>query len=273
MEMYPEEFRQVGYQLVDRIADWLGSISNRPVKPDETPAQVREVLDSTLKLPEKGSDPAALLHGAATLLFDHSLFNGHPRFWGYITSSAAPLGALADLLASAVNPNVGAWELSPVATEIEAQTVRWIAEFIDYPSDCGGLLVSGGNLANFVCFLAARTAKADWEVRKAGLNDVSASRLLLYCSKETHTWIEKAADLFGLGIDAIRWIETDAQQRLRLSTMRRQIDKDLKQGHRPFMVVGTAGTVSTGAVDPLSEMAAVADEYGLWFHVDGAYGA
>jgi glutamate/tyrosine decarboxylase-like PLP-dependent enzyme len=156
---------------------------------------------------------------------------------------------------------------------MEVQTVRWIAEFIGYSSDCGGLLVSGGNLANFVCFLAARTAKADWKVREVGLNDSTASRLLSYCSRETHTWIEKAADLSGLGTESIRWIETDAKQRLRISALRRQIDTDLTRGHLPFMVAGTAGTVSTGAVEPLLEIAAVAREYGLWFHVDGAYGA
>jgi glutamate/tyrosine decarboxylase-like PLP-dependent enzyme len=204
------------------------------------------------------------------LLFDHSLFNGHPRFWGYITSSAAPIGALADLLASAVNANVGAWVLSPMATEIETQTVKWVAELIGYPESCGGLLVSGGNLANFVCLLAARTQKADWEVRKTGL---SGRRLLLYCSRETHTWVEKAADLFGLGTNSLRWITTDDRQRLVISDLKRQIEQDLRHGHHPFLVVGNAGSVSTGAVDPLPEIAAVAREHNLWFHVDGAYGA
>ena len=120
-------------------------------------------------LPENGADPAALLETAARLIADHSLFNGHPRFFGYITSSPAPIGMLADFLASALNPNVGGWLLSPAATEVEAQTIRWIAELIGYPADCGGLLVSGGNMANFVCFLAARTARATWDVRAEGI--------------------------------------------------------------------------------------------------------
>ena len=109
------------------------------------------------------------LQNAADLLFEHSLFNGHPRFYGYITSSAAPIGMLAELLAAAVNANVGAWKLSPMATEIEAQTIRWLAQFIGYPADCGGLLLSGGNMANLTCFLAARAAKAGWDVRKQGV--------------------------------------------------------------------------------------------------------
>ena len=101
-------------------------------------------------------DPGPLLERTAQLLFDHSLFNGHPRFFGYITAPPAPIGILGDFLAAAVNPNVGAWTLSPAATEIESQTVRWIAALIGYPVDCGGLLVSGGNMANLVCFMAAR---------------------------------------------------------------------------------------------------------------------
>ena len=121
-------------------------------------------------MPQKGTDPAQLLQHAADLLFDHSLFNGHPRFWGYMTSSAAPIGALGELLAAAVNPNVGAWLLSPMASEIEGQTVRWIAEMLGYSPECGGLFVSGGNMANLICFLAARQAKAGWDVRSKGMN-------------------------------------------------------------------------------------------------------
>ena len=120
-------------------------------------------------LPEQGRDPGALLREAAGLLFEHSLFNGHPRFYGYITSSAAPIGMLGDLLAAAVNANVGAWKLAPMATEMEGQVIRWLAQFIGYPADCGGLLLSGGNVANLTCSLAARAAQAGWDVRKQGV--------------------------------------------------------------------------------------------------------
>ena len=159
LEMTGAAFRAAGHGLVDQIADWLERLPDGPVVHDESPADVRHALTADRGLPESGTDPRALLDEAADLLFRHSLFNGHPRFYGYITSSAAPIGALGDLLASAVNQNVGAWRLSPMATEIEAQTVRWIAELIGFPTDAGGLLVSGGNMANFICFLAARTAK------------------------------------------------------------------------------------------------------------------
>ena len=127
-------------------------------------------------------------------------------------------------------------------------------------------------MANFVCFLAARTARAGWDVRKTGISG-SHPRLLVYASAETHTWIQKAADLFGFGTDAIRWIAVDAHQRMDTADLRRQIVADRSLGDRPFLVVGTAGSVSTGAVDPLPEIGAICREHDLWFHVDGAYGA
>lgn len=265
-----QQFRALGYQLVDRIAGFLDSLPEVRVTPAESPTQVRQALQAERPLPDQGEDPAVLLKRAADLLFEHSLFNGHPRFWGYITSSAAPIGALGDLLAAAVNPNAGAWLLSPMASEIEAQTIRWIAEMLSYPKDCAGLFVSGGNMANLVCFLAARQAKAGWDVRKAGIKENS---LRIYCSKETHTWIQKAADISGIGTDAIRWIPTDDQMQMDVAALRQQIRRDVEAGDKPFLVIGTAGSVSTGAIDPLPELAAVCRHFDLWFHVDGAYGA
>jgi aromatic-L-amino-acid decarboxylase len=267
-----ETFRSLGHRLVDQVAEFLESVPHRPVTRDESPSAVREALDLNGSLPEQGVDPGVLLERTAPLLFDHSLFNGHPRFFGYITAPPAPIGILADLLAAAVNPNVGGWLLSPAATEIEAQTVRWIAELIGYGADCGGLLVSGGNMANFVCFLAARAAKADWDVRARGLVDASARKLRIYASAETHTWIHKASDLAGLGTESIRWIATDSHLRMDVTALRRTIEEDTAAGDLPFMAVGTAGSVSTGAVDPLAEIAKVCRECGMWFHVDGAYG-
>jgi aromatic-L-amino-acid decarboxylase len=129
--MSSTSFGELGTQLIDRIAGFLDSLPRTPVTPAESPAVVRQALAAQRTLPQQGADPAQLLHHAADLLFDHSLFNGHPRFWGYITSSAAPIGALAELLAAAVNPNVGAWLLSPMASEIEGQTIRWIAEMLE----------------------------------------------------------------------------------------------------------------------------------------------
>ena len=265
-------FRALGHRLVDQVAELIESVPRRPVTRDESPSAVRDALDLKGPLPERGAEPGPLLEATARLLFDHSLFNGHPRFFGYVTAPPAPIGILGDFLAAALNPNVGAWILSPAATEIESQTVRWIAELIGYPVDCGGLLVSGGNMANFVCFLAARAAKANWNVREEGIAADSRRGLRVYGSAETHTWIQKAADLAGLGTASIRWIPTDADLRMDVAALRRQIDADAAAGDIPFIVVGTAGSVSTGAVDPLPEIAALCRSHNVWFHVDGAYG-
>src|SRR5262249_54121767 len=196
LAMSPNEFRHAGYRVIDQIAHWLDTLGERPVTRDESPAALRALLGQQA-LPERGRDAESLLDEAAALLFEHSLFNGHPRFMGFVTSSAAPIGALGDALAAAVNPNVGLAQLAPIASEIEAQVVRWIAEMIGYVPECGGLLVSGGNMANFIGFLAARRAKARWDVRRHGMA-MENRRLLVYASHETHTWLHKATDMFGL---------------------------------------------------------------------------
>ena len=270
LAMSSDEFRIAGHRLVDRIAEFFDSLPKRAVTPGEKPSVVRDALGAAQTLPLHGAGTAQVLDRATDLMFEHSLFNAHPRFWGYVTSSAAPIGALGDLLAAAANPNVGAWLLSPMASEIEAQTIRWVAEMLRYPTNCGGLFVSGGNMANIVGFLAARQAKADIDVRTKG---VYGTRLCAYCSSETHTWVQKAADISGIGTDAIRWIAADQGARMDLNALRKRIIEDIQAGNKPFFVVGNAGTVSTGAVDPLPEIAALCREFGLWFHVDGAYGA
>lgn len=271
IDLSGEEFRALGHALVDRIAEFYDSLPERPVTRAPTPQEVRALLGDT-DLPEDGTDPARLLDRIAPLLFRQSLHNGHPKFLGYITSSAAPLGALGDLLAAAVNSNVGAWDLSPVASEIERQTIRWIADFIGYPTDCGGIMVSGGSMANLIGFYAARKAKVQWEIREKGLY-AEGKPLTVYVSDATHTWIQKAADLSGIGTDNIRWIASDHRQRMKIGELEKQIASDRKEGRLPFLAVGTAGTVSTGMVDPLAGIAAICKSHDLWFHVDGAYGA
>jgi glutamate/tyrosine decarboxylase-like PLP-dependent enzyme len=272
LAMDADSFRRAGHRLVDQLADLLADIPSGKVTPGEGPAEVRAALGLGGPLPERGTAAGPLLEETARRLFEHSLFNGHPRFFGYITSSPAPIGMLGDLLASALNANVGGWTLSPAATEIERETVRWIAELIGYPAETGGLLVSGGNMANLVCFFAARAALAPWNVREQGVAPTGGKRLRVYTSAETHTWIQKAADLSGLGTDALRWIPTDSQQRMDMAALARAIDSDRAAGDLPALVVGTAGSVSTGAVDPLPAIAALCREQRLWFHVDGAYG-
>ena len=273
LDMSGAQFRDLGQALVEQIASFLNSMPSRPVTRASTPDEIRSLLSMTGSAPEKGTDPGTWLPQIADQLIEHSLHNGHPRFWGYITASGAPVGMLADLLAAAVNPNVGAWQLSPLASEIEKETVAWVSDLLGYRRECGGLLVSGGNVANLVCFLAARRAQAGGAIREQGIGGDGSGRLRVYASSETHTWIQKAADISGLGTGAIRWIPVDEDLRVKPTVLKLQIREDLDRGERPFLVVGTAGTVGTGAIDPLRELASICREYGLWFHVDGAYGA
>jgi glutamate/tyrosine decarboxylase-like PLP-dependent enzyme len=237
LELPPDEFRRLGHDLVDRIADFLGSLRERPLTSGETPAEIRALLGRA-PLPRTGTTAAALLPDTARLLFDHSLFNGHPRFWGYVTSSAAPLGALADLLAATVNPNVGGWELSPVASEIEAQTVRCVAELVGYPVDCGGLLVSGGNMVtSSASWPAGGRCSASRRERRAFAAEVAARSA--WAHRPALTPDPEAADL---------WLRhrrrpldpTDGAQRMRTDALRERSARTLARGDRPIMVVGTA---------------------------------
>jgi glutamate/tyrosine decarboxylase-like PLP-dependent enzyme len=269
-DLSPDQFRAIGHELVDRIAEFLAELAHRPVAPDATPHAIRARFAADEPLPAAGADAAVIMREAAELLFDNSTFNGHPRFFGYITSSASPIGALSDLLAAAVNPNCGAWGLSPIATEIERQSIRWIAELIGFAPDCGGILVSGGNMANMVCLIAAIRAQAGWDVRAEG---VSTRRLAIYASSEVHTWLHKAVDICGLGIESARSIPIDSSLAMDVTALRKQIAADRAAGWQPAVVIGTAGSVSTGAIDPLPELASLCAAESLWFHVDGAYGA
>ena len=271
-DLAPEKFRAIGHSLVDSVADFLARLPKArtasPAPSRRDARQARQTRDA-----REGRRHRAHPRKFSRLFFEHSTHNGSPRFFGYITSSAAPIGALADLLAAAVNPNVGAWALSPIASEIENESIRWLAQFMGLPGKWDGVLVSGGNMANIVGFFVARKAKATWDIRAKGVADPESRRLVLYGSAEMHTWINKAADMAGLGTAAVRWIATDDELRMRPDELRKQIAADRAAGFHPFLVVGTAGTVGTGATDPLPEIAKICKEFDLWFHVDGAYGA
>ena len=289
--MDAEEFRQAAYKLTDMIVNFMSALPHKAVTPGLKPAESRAILGEA-SLPQQGETTEEILDQAGILLFEHSLFNGHPSFWGYITSSASPISALADMLASTVNANVGAYALSPMATEIEKQTIKWLSEFIGYSTDAGGIFVSGGNMANFHGFLAARKAKVKENIREFGLHSFSSrlnniqkgvteddnheqqyKQFTIYCAKGTHTWIQKAAELFGHGINSIRWIGLNEDQQMDLQLLEKQLLNDINQGHYPFLVIGNAGSVGTGTVDQLSGIAVICSQYNLWFHVDGAYGA
>ena len=270
IDLTADSFKKMGYKLVDQISELMYNISNYPVTGGETPEEIQSLLMTGMKLPENGENPEVVLDRACRLLFSHSLFNGHPKFWGYVTSSAAPMGILGDFLAAGINANVGAYILSPMATEMERQTIAWIGELMDYPAE-GGLMVSGGNMANYVGFMAALRAKTGQGIRREGLKKYPQT-LVCYCSEQTHTWVHKATDLFGLGTDQIHWISTRPDFSMDTANLEQQILKDQQNGFVPFLVIGTAGTVSLGVVDPLEKISEICRKYELWFHIDGAYG-
>jgi len=268
IDMDASAFRQAGHVLVDQIAAFLSAMPEGKVTPAPLPSELKAKLPA--QLPGTGAETHALLKETWELLTQNSLFNGHPRFWGYITSSPSPIGMLADLMASAINSNCGAFVLSPMATEIEKQTVNWLGQLIGYPTG-DGIVVSGGNMANLVGFLAARKAKAKWDIRQNGLGP-RCGKWRIYASAETHTWISKAADLFGMGLDAIRWVPVDEHQRIDTKILEEKIAEDKKNDFVPFIIVGTAGAVGTGVVDDLHTLASISQKEDCWFHIDGAYG-
>ncbi len=269
VEMDGAAFKKAGYQLVDKIADFLDTIRQKPVTTKLSSLELSVKIGQS-SMPEEGRDVNDIISTATDLLFNHSLFNGHPKFMGYITSSAAPIGGLADLLAASVNPNVGAQVLSPVATEIEKQVIKWLGAFIGVPACFDGVLVSGGNMANFTAFFAALAQKLPG-IKNDGIS-IALDKPLVYCCKTTHTWIEKAAALSGIGSNAIRWIPADSANRMDIGILEQTIAADKNIGLQPIIIIGTAGDVSTGAVDDLQAIAGICKRYDCWFHVDGAYG-
>ena len=197
IDMYCEQFRALGHALIDALADFREGLPERPVSPGKSPDEVRAVIEQ-LAFPEEGHDPATLLAEILPLLADNQAFNGHPRWLAYITSSPAPMGVLADLIVAALNPNLGLWQASPIATEIELQTAAWIADLIGFPGK-SGVMTSGGQWANHLGFLVARRAKAPWDVRAGGAAIDATRRLRVYASAESHGWLKQAADIFGSG--------------------------------------------------------------------------
>lgn len=270
IDVSPERFRAAGHALIDRLADLLATLRERQVTTGLSVKEIRDRIGAGRGVPEEGGEFESLLAQTTELLLRDSLYNGHPKFLGYVTASPAPIGMLAELLAAAVNPNVGAWTLSPVATEIEAQTIRWIAELLAYPPTCSGVLVSGGNMANYVGLYTA--LRSVFPRDSAARLPERLAKATVYASTETHTWLEKAIDMFGFAPDALRSIKVDSSQRLLLKDLQSRLVADLNDGRIPVAVVGSAGTVSTGAIDPLPAMAQLCRQFKVWLHVDGAYG-
>lgn len=263
----PFEFERWGESTIKFLADYFGSLSERPVFPDTSSDEIRDYLKR--ELPQNGTSFDDLLAVVRDVIIPFSRQNAHPRMFGYVQSPGTGVAALADLLASSLNANLTAWRSAPAAVEIERLTINWIKQILGFDDDAAGLFVSGGSMANFSALATARHRAAGRDFHETGRYE---RRLRLYASKETHYSIEKAAAILGIGTENVRYVEVDTQFKIRIADLVDKIEADLADGHQPFCVVANAGTVNTGACDPLGPVKEVARRYKLWLHVDASYG-
>jgi len=265
----PEQIRYWGNAAVELIADYFSTIRDRRLYPSTSSRQIRERLDSSL--PEEPATFDELLHTFRNTLIELSRHNGHPRMFGYVQAPGTAIAAIADLLASALNANLTAWRSAPAAVEIERLTINWIKQIIGFNRESAGLFVSGGSMANMAALAAARRAKAPAQIQNKGAQ-FSSGTLRVYASEETHHSVAKAAALLGIGRDNVRLISVDERHKINLDELVAAIEEDRAAGHLPICVVANAGTVATGAFDPLKQIGEIARRFDLWLHVDGAYG-
>ncbi len=266
--MGPDEFRRQGHAVVDLMADYLEALPSGPVwRPVPEPSRLA-LADQAL--PDEAIPFDELLGHTRDHVLPYPFGNGHPRFFGWGNPPPALPGALAELIAATMNPSCAGGDQA--AVHLERCAVRWVAELVGFPGD--GVLVSGGAAASLTALAAARhqAAVADgWDDRADGLGEEGA-RLVLYVSDETHACQRKAAQLLGLGDRRVRAVPTDATGAMVPGALAEAVAADRRAGLRPFCVVASAGIVTTGAVDPLAEVATLCAAESLWFHVDGSLG-
>ena len=269
LDVTDDTLNEISSSATKLVFDYLTTISERPVRAENYAGKTIDSINAELSTE---GVPLDKLIDECRAILDLSRHNGHPRFFGYVASPSTPIGAYGDLIASALNGNITCWRSGPAGTELERMVVRWLGSLIHYDREAHGLLTSGGSMANMIALLIASRRKSGADASRRGLWD-SGRPMTLYASEEVHMSIPKAADTLGFGRDQVRVVGCDDRQRMRVDLLRQRIEADLREGLRPFCVVGSAGTVNTGVVDPLAEIADVAGEFDLWFHVDGAYGA
>src|SRR5436190_7982371 len=256
-------------QATALVLEYFARLPELRVFPEAHAGEILRRLGTDLPLE---GEPIEELLNDCRAIFDFSRHNGHPRFFGYVASPATAPGAFADLITAALNANVTSWRSGPAATEVERLVVRWLGSLVGFSDNAHGLLTSGGSLANLTAIMMAHRARSEVNVARTGLWNTPRP-LTIYAADEIHMSIPKAADVLGIGRDQVHLIPTDDRLRMNVTALRDALEDDLKNDLKPFCVVGSAGTVNTGAVDPLDEIANVAKEFGLWFHIDGAYGA
>jgi aromatic-L-amino-acid/L-tryptophan decarboxylase len=262
-----EDFRDLALAAIDVFTRYYSEVSNMPVMPSTTAAEVKQMLREPLPI-EPGIS-SEILRTIEEVVYPLSRHNGHPRFFGYISSPGTAAAAIGELLAAALNANVTSWRSAPAAAELEHVVISWLKEMIGYDRTSVGLLVSGGSMANLSALAAARTS-AEWKLTTQAAYGKSGLRI--YISEEGHFSIKKGAQLLGFGADSVQRIPTDASLRVDPAEMERRIKIDRDSGLTPMCIVANAGTTSTGAVDPIDDLADIAKRHGLWLHVDAAYG-
>lgn len=253
--------------MIDDMLHHLATVEERPLWqpiPDAVKDRFRQPL------PEAGSGAASVYEEFGRDVLPYNMGTIHPRFWGWVIGSGVPDAMLAEFLAAVMNPNLGGGDHA--ANYVEHQVLGWMKSLFGFPPEASGLLVSGGSMANLVGLTVARNARAEVDLRREGL-PAAPRRMVLYASNQTHSSNKKAVELLGLGSDALRLIPTDAEYRIDLATLEKAIAADKAAGLYPYCLIGHAGTVNTGAFDDLNALADIAGREGLWFHVDGAFGA
>lgn len=263
-----EEFREYLYDTADMVIRLYADLENKKVFHGESPAEVKALFDESL--PRSGTDINHLLRRVEREVITHSTLGISPHFYAYVQSGGNHVGILAEFISAALNQNTGKWHLGSAAAELELRVVRWVAEFIGFPSDTSGVLVSGGSAASLTCLKAARDSQASFDVRKQGVR--SGAPLTLYVSTEGHSCLDKASDMLGIGMNHLRRIPVRDDFTIDLELLEQRITEDKEAGYIPFCAIGNGGTVNTGAVDPLNDLADICERHGLWFHIDAAYG-
>jgi aromatic-L-amino-acid decarboxylase len=262
-----DEIRAQGHRMLDDMFDYAADIRERPVW-QPIPDQVRARFRSDL--PHRPSDLGEVYREFADFIVPYATGNVHPGFMGWVHGGGTAVGMLAEMLAAGLNANLGGRDHIPI--EVERQIVEWTRQMFRFPERASGIFVTGTSMANLMAVLVARTAALGRSVRQHGLGEEGA-RLTAYTSMAAHGCISKAMDIAGFGSDALRCIAVDRTHRIDVAALRERIAADRDAGLKPFLVVGSAGTVDIGAIDDLAALSVLCREQGLWFHVDGAYGA
>jgi glutamate/tyrosine decarboxylase-like PLP-dependent enzyme len=264
------EHERLGEAVTRIIADYARSLDGRRLCSEASPSDLARLFDEPL--PVEGTSDEELLSRFSSDVLPHAMHIPSPSYFGLFNPTPLAIAVWADALASAINQNGAVWRNSPSASAVEDRVVRWLCQLIGYGPESFGTLTSGGSEANLLALKCARDRAVEG-ARDRGLRDAPASgRLVVYASEQSHYSLTKSCDILGLGREALRKIETDESFHLRTDLLREAIERDLAAGQTPICVAGAAGATSTGVVDPLDELADVARDYNLWFHVDAAYG-